>query len=344
MLKTRLIVCYDLVAETMVHVTSVRNPGPNARGSYGTLQRVRVHVKHIPVRNIWNTGTTSHTGLRRLPCSRRQSSSWPVPTIDSVDREVLDVAAWRLAAGELRSEDLPALATKALVQGVDSPALRQLAGQPAWDVRDSRDLFQQALEELGITVPDREDALWRLVRKTARGIVDGGVRPHDGATWIWRQASKEVEDSGDLRVFIGLASHLDDHPEDRSWGEAEIIAAANDLLGRPKPRVWVLLKAYTPRSPLSRAAFSHNVAIHPQALHIGTELRADLEHWDSEHAALLADWPHSGGFASERDAESFVDRGQRLASRLQAELGLGYHVEYMPEPIRPPGVRLRAED
>jgi len=37
-----------------------------------------------------------------------------------------------------------------------------------------------------------------------------------------------------------------------------------------------------------------------------------------------------------------VADGERLVSRLQHELGPTYHVEYMPEPIRPPGVKLRA--
>ena len=41
------------------------------------------------------------------------------------------------------------------------------------------------------------------------------------------------------------------------------------------------------------------------------------------------------------DAESFVRSGEELVVQLQRELGDLWHVEYMPEPIRPPGLRLR---
>lgn len=78
-------------------------------------------------------------------------------------------------------------------------------------------------------------------------------------------------------------------------------------------------------------------------LPIGDVLRSDLAGWNAEHAAVLADWPQRGGFGSAADAERFVDAGQELVSRLQTELGPRYHVEYMPEPVRPPGVKLQAD-
>jgi hypothetical protein len=74
------------------------------------------------------------------------------------EADPLEVAAWRMADGSLASEDLPDVATEALLRGLDSPALRILAGQSRDDVRDSADLFRVALDELGIDLPDPENA------------------------------------------------------------------------------------------------------------------------------------------------------------------------------------------
>jgi hypothetical protein len=49
------------------------------------------------------------------------------------------------------------------------------------------------------------------------------------------------------------------------------------------------------------------------------------------------------GFDNQAAAATFVRSGQRLVARLQAELGDAWHVEYMPEPILPPGLRLRQD-
>jgi hypothetical protein len=69
-----------------------------------------------------------------------------------------------VGTGTLPSEQLPGLATDALSQGLDSPALRELAGTSPRDVRDARDFFLVALGELGITLLDEQQALWELVQ------------------------------------------------------------------------------------------------------------------------------------------------------------------------------------
>lgn len=51
--------------------------------------------------------------------------------------------------------------------------------------------------------------------------------------------------------------------------------------------------------------------------------------------------PGAEGFTTEAEAVTFVARGRDLAEQLQQELGESWHVEYMPEPTKPPGVRLR---
>jgi hypothetical protein len=116
------------------------------------------------------------------------------------EADPLEVAAWRVAAGSVASEDLPEIATEALVRGLDSPALRVLAGQSRDDVRDSADLFRVALEELGIDLPDPDSAQWLLARRTAGDIEAGRISPARGATELWRAYGK-VRDNGDLRTW-----------------------------------------------------------------------------------------------------------------------------------------------
>ena len=78
--------------------------------------------------------------------------------------------------GKQPPEDLPDLATEALVGVVDSPSLRELAGTSPRDYQEARDLFRSAMSELGVAVPTEEEALWRCVRHWARDMLDG-TRP-----------------------------------------------------------------------------------------------------------------------------------------------------------------------
>ncbi|MET7616149.1 hypothetical protein [Streptomyces sp. NPDC005408] len=58
----------------------------------------------------------------------------------------LQDSAWQYVAEVLHSEDLPMLAAHALVDGHDSPALRELAGLPRRsDATEVRELYVQAL-------------------------------------------------------------------------------------------------------------------------------------------------------------------------------------------------------
>jgi hypothetical protein len=68
-------------------------------------------------------------------------------------------------AGILPPEELPMLAAHALVDGRDSPALRELAGLPRRsDEAEIRELYVQALHELDIPLPGEETAgRWLLV-------------------------------------------------------------------------------------------------------------------------------------------------------------------------------------
>ncbi len=68
----------------------------------------------------------------------------------------LGEAACRCRAGEVRPEDLPAVAAGALAAGLVTPALCELADlSRTADARDVREAFGQAPAEVGIRLPDR---------------------------------------------------------------------------------------------------------------------------------------------------------------------------------------------
>lgn len=277
--------------------------------------------------------------LRTYRPAPSELTAYPDPVIDV---DPLEVTGWRMVAGVLRVEELPDIATDALVRGWDRPSLRLLAGQDPADVRDSADLFKRVLDELGIALLPPDEAVWCLVRMTAQEIVDGEIEPASGANAIWMTGYHRVVDSGDLRVFVGLASTADDYPEDLLAIEAEIVAAANELLGRSRPRQWIKLMARLGCSPLSRTVGDGDTEVTVADLPTTPELVSEIESWAAAHEAVLAGWPREAGFESERQAEAFVRRGEQLLARLQAELGDDVVVEYMPEPVRPPGVKLSA--
>ncbi|MFB7248916.1 hypothetical protein ACFCYX_41585 [Streptomyces populi] len=86
-------------------------------------------------------------------------------------------AAWLYQADQVCLEDLPMTAAQALAMGMDTPTLCELAGlQHHADPQDIRDTFEQALDELGITLPDhhlaRRYALSRLAMRFTAGKVD----------------------------------------------------------------------------------------------------------------------------------------------------------------------------
>lgn len=258
--------------------------------------------------------------------------------------EPLEVAAWELVLDEVRAEELPGLAVDALLRGVDAPTLSALAGQPARDVRTSRDLFRLVLEELGIELPSHDAAVWNLVRSSARAIVEGSLSVDAGVQRIERWAwPLSIEDSGDLRVFVALADELAEHPEARAELEHHTRIEAEALLQRPRPRVWIKLYASDVGPALTRTVGHNSSDLDPKDLAISDDLRDDLAGWSDQHAAVMAGWPDDGGFDSLADAEHFVAVGGELVSRLQHELGPGHQVEYVPEAVRPPGVRLRSD-
>ncbi|ANZ37084.1 hypothetical protein BBK82_14420 [Lentzea guizhouensis] len=136
-----------------------------------------------------------------------------------------------LADGNLESGDTVGFACDLLVAGLDTPAMRELAGEPPVQQRASEtyDLAQQMLVELGVELMDRERADWFLGREAARKVLAGAPRSEwDGHTFrITLQFSRD-----DDEVYWALARY-DSDPEPFLAYAREYVRMADERLGAP---------------------------------------------------------------------------------------------------------------
>ncbi|MFF0887457.1 hypothetical protein [Streptomyces sp. NPDC003456] len=141
----------------------------------------------------------------------------------------LQRSAWQYVAEVLPPAELPMLAAQALVDGCDSPALRELAGLPGRsDEREIRELFVQALHELGVPLPDEETAGRRLLVDLAAGLATAELSPEDVAGQLsMTVAARTPEEMRFLSVAVarGEDTGADELPR---WEEA-LRAAARTL-------------------------------------------------------------------------------------------------------------------
>src|SRR5688572_31766490 len=99
--------------------------------------------------------------------------------------ERLEVAASKVTLGLVLPEDLAGVARLALEDGCDSPSLRVLAGLTTVEADEAREVFDRTLTELCLAMPSNRDAVMRLARETAKGILSGAIAPYEGAKQIW---------------------------------------------------------------------------------------------------------------------------------------------------------------
>ena len=142
-----------------------------------------------------------------------------------------------MSLGDQPSEDLPAIAARALERGLDSPTLRELAGLSRKDVREAHDLFLIAIAEVGLEMPPPSEAARELARQWAFEMLAGTLTPYEGSRLIWHNSWDTLDrqqegQADDLVPFIGLASEWEDDPEHRAEYEQDMLAEARALLAR----------------------------------------------------------------------------------------------------------------
>jgi len=143
----------------------------------------------------------------------------------------LNIAAANLVLGLAPVEPLPCVAVQALVEGCDSPALRQLAGLTEYQSEEAPVLFKQALLEVGLSLPDKCAAVFLLARDLAAQILSGQLSPYEGGKRIWQLTLVAGRGAPELDPFIYAASEWEERPEDRPLFEQAIREAATELVG-----------------------------------------------------------------------------------------------------------------
>ncbi|MGV9273828.1 hypothetical protein [Streptomyces griseosporeus] len=145
-------------------------------------------------------------------------------------------AAWLYQADQFCPEELPMTAAHALVAGMDTPALCELAGLPRHaDPRDIRNAFEQALEELGMSLPDRDLARRYALRRLATRFTAGEVELAELASDDWWEMEAETPEE---QAFLALLPHCTcciDYTlglDETAW-EAQLHAAARALASHP---------------------------------------------------------------------------------------------------------------
>lgn len=151
-----------------------------------------------------------------------------------------DIAAAYLLwqEGAVTSEVLVDVAVQALVDGLDSPSLRVLAGTPHAEAPyEAPELCGRAMVELGIQPSDPMGARVTLARSIARMIVSGSLDERRGAREFWWVFPREADFPDLAGEMMGLEDELDGgwgRGSDEVRGEIRSLALrALDVWGDP---------------------------------------------------------------------------------------------------------------
>ncbi|MET7550871.1 hypothetical protein ABZS94_34895 [Streptomyces sp. NPDC005500] len=130
-------------------------------------------------------------------------------------------------------------AAQALAMGMDTPSLCELAGLPRHsDPRDIRDTFEQAVEELGIILPDRHVARRYALRRLAARFSAGEVDLAE----LWSKMEVETAEEQAFVTLLPPCACCIEYTlglDEAAW-KAQLQIAASALVSRPSvgPRFW----------------------------------------------------------------------------------------------------------
>ncbi|WP_432849105.1 hypothetical protein ACQPXB_00700 [Amycolatopsis sp. CA-161197] len=160
--------------------------------------------------------------------------------MSSARGELAALAVDRLAGRTVLPDDLVAAAVRAVVAGLDSPTLPELAGL-GHDDATAPDLFAQVVAELGIEVPaDAAAARWQLLGEALAVLARGDVSVKEGATAVWELDSR-LDHPGalaEMRRWIAmLGSWIPTDVTPVSFCEDQILQQARELLAGTWPPI-----------------------------------------------------------------------------------------------------------
>ena len=141
----------------------------------------------------------------------------------------VDLAHALYAIGRLPGEDLPGLALELLSKGIDTSAVRELAGLRRPTVRDAGPVFERVLADLGRPTMPVEVAGQVIARDLARRVVAGEMSPREAA----QRGSSLSTQAGYPDVLTRFLAYADDYecfPDRQQAIDAQVIGYANELL------------------------------------------------------------------------------------------------------------------
>jgi len=124
----------------------------------------------------------------------------------------LEVTAARYVLGVATGPDLVRAAEISLLAGLESVSLACLAGETDPILSDAGPLFESAMRELSIEIPDKNKACWDLIGHHMTRIAEKKVKPSEGVQTIMdevyyaagldEQAREHGGDSHDLDQIL----------------------------------------------------------------------------------------------------------------------------------------------
>jgi hypothetical protein len=143
----------------------------------------------------------------------------------------IEVAAARWSLDHLKCHQLPQIAYEWLQAGLDTPALRVLAGEHDPIMSEVGPLFVRVLEELDVAIPAPPQAARQLARRVAQEITRSSKSPYEGAREIW-MLQIDQQSAGLPLIFCGLASEYEDFSDDfhqKHYGEEHCSRVLRDI-------------------------------------------------------------------------------------------------------------------
>lgn len=142
----------------------------------------------------------------------------------------LESAVAHYLLGDIRPEDLPAVAQRAVIAGFESPAMAELAYSLNKENEFLERKFFNALEELKIKKPSRVEAGLAIAREIATSIVEERITPYEGARRIWWDVYVKIPQLKQLIPFVGMASEFEDDSNHRDNYSQMILQEARKLM------------------------------------------------------------------------------------------------------------------
>jgi hypothetical protein len=127
----------------------------------------------------------------------------------------------------------PAIATQALLDGFDGLALCELAGASNPILSDATGKFEKALDEIHASKLSPKEAVIVLAKIYSKQILDGSLKPYEGAKIIWQDLSYVIRpDDHTLDSFVYWADEFENAADiqRRNYCEAAIVESAHKFV------------------------------------------------------------------------------------------------------------------